>query len=385
MLFACKESKPSRAAVDDSEMKEIVLSNDSIMYIEDWVQDVEVIPLETSDKALVGIVDGVIATDSNIIIYDWQQTHRVFIFNQDGTHRATINRRGRGPQEYMHLGHVAILPDNQTLAIRDNRGKKVLYFSLDGHFLSSAPTGFWFSKMEYIDENRVVCATYGVGKDDPGLQEYENRTDLLYFTDKAFGIIESTLPPRYKNSGMAIEPYIRKFGDKVYVNRPYSDTIYQALPNGLKAEYRVNMEQINGMANMDPDITSDNFILLSEKKAILTEYFTENDKYLLLSFITPPRGIAKTYIYSKQSGKAYVVNNTINKDDVLLLNVVQSIMTSVKDKFVTVIPAYYLLNAGYIDKKAGKLINATMQRPELAHITEESNPVVVIYSFKEGL
>ncbi len=212
MLFACGKSKSSHSTIDISEMKEIVLTNDSTMFVKDWVQDVEVIPLETSDKALVGIVDGVIATDSNIIIYDWRQTHRVFIFNRDGTHRATINRRGRGPQEYMRLGHVAILPDNQTLAIRDNGGQKVLYFSLDGHFISSMPKGFRFSSMEYLDENNVVCATYGGGESDPGLQEYENRTDLLYFTDKEFEIKGSTMPTRYKNSGVMIKPYIREQG-----------------------------------------------------------------------------------------------------------------------------------------------------------------------------
>ncbi len=145
------------------------------------------------------------------------------------------------------------------------------------------------------------------------------------------------------------------------------------------------MKQIGGISNLDADITSEQFDLLTEEKAILTEVFTENDTHLLLSLRMPPRGQAKYYIYSKQSGKAYAVDNAINKDDVLLLNLVSSSMTSVKDRFVTVIPVYYLLNSGYIDKKAGKLINATMQRPELANLTEDSNPVVVIYSFKGGL
>ncbi len=194
VLISCGKSKPTRSTVDASEMKEIVLSNDSIMYIEDWVRDVEVIPLETSDKALVSTVDGVIVTDSNIIVYDTRQAHRVSIFDRNGKHWANINRRGRGPQEYMRLDHVTMLPDNQALAIYDNGGTKVLYFSLDGHFISSVPTGFWFSTMEYLDEKNVLCATYGAGGQDPGLEEYENRTNLLYFTDRKFGIKGSTMP-----------------------------------------------------------------------------------------------------------------------------------------------------------------------------------------------
>jgi hypothetical protein len=179
-------------------------------------------------------------------------------------------------------------------------------------------------------------------------------------------------------------PYLRKFGNKVYVNRPYSDTIYQALPNGLKAMYRVDMEQIGGMANLDADITGEQLKLLLEKKAILTEFFTGNDQYLLLSLRMPPRGTAKTYLYSEQSGKSYVVDHASNVD-VLLWNLMLTPNTSLKERFVTVAPVYYLLHTGWIDKKAGKLINATSQRPELAHITEDSNPVVILYSFKEGL
>ncbi|MDR1755336.1 MAG: 6-bladed beta-propeller, partial [Culturomica sp.] len=227
-------------------MKEIVLTNDSTIYGGDWVQDVEVIPLETSDKALVGMVDGVIATDSNIIIYDWMRSQRVFIFNRDGKHRATINRSGRGPQEYVRFAHVAMLPDNQTLAIHDNGDGKVLFFSLDGRFISSIPMGFGFSRMEYLDENKVVCAKFGSGENDPGLQEYENRTDLLFFTDNKFGIKGSAIPLRYKDNLIISTPVIWKSGEQVYAHRPFSDTIYQALPNSLKAIYRLNIEPIGG-------------------------------------------------------------------------------------------------------------------------------------------
>ncbi|MDR1755341.1 MAG: 6-bladed beta-propeller, partial [Culturomica sp.] len=226
-------------------MKEIVLTNDSTIHGGNWVQDVEVIPLETSDKALVGMVDGVIATDSNIIIYDTRQTNKVFIFSRAGKYQATISRSGRGPQEYIGISHVAMLPGNQILAIHDNWGQKVLYFSLDGRFISSIPAGFWFIKMEYLDENLVVCATYGAGENDPGLQEYENRTDLLFFTDNKFGIKGSAIPLRYKNRIISV-PEIWKSGEQVYAHRPFSDTIYQALPNSLKAIYRLNIEPIGG-------------------------------------------------------------------------------------------------------------------------------------------
>jgi hypothetical protein len=59
--------------------------------------------------------------------------------------------------------------------------------------------------------------------------------------------------------------------------------------------------------------------------------------------------------------------------------------TSLKDRFVAVVSAHSLATVGFIDLKTGIRTNAITQRPELAHITEDSNPVVILYSFKEGL
>ncbi len=385
MLFSCGKSKPSHSTVDASEIKEIVLSNNSTIYIQDWVTNVEVVPLETTDKALVGIIDGVIVTDSNIIIYDTRQTHCIFIFGRNGKHRTTINRRGRGPQEYSDLYHVAMLPDHRTLAIHGQRGK-ILYFSLDGRLISSAPAGFLFSAMEYIDGENVVCAAYGIGESDPGLQGYKNRTDLLYFTDDTFGIKGSTFPPRYNRKEIAITPNIRKFGERVYVHRPYSDTIYQALSNGLKALYRINMEKIDGAANLNSGITREERNLLQEKHPTFYGFFADCNNYLNLDISIPPRQTAQNYVYSKRTGKAYRVERDSDRQDYLLWQLTSfPPQTSAQDRFVTILPAYNIFGIGTFNPKTGVRKNAATQRPELAHLTENSNPVVVLYGFKEGL
>ncbi len=379
-----KEKGPISFFNHTSEMKEIVLSNDSVIYLEDWVQDLEVIPLESLGNVLVGSIDGVIVTDEHIVIYDQRQTHSVFIFDRNGKHRTTINRRGRGPQEYASLGHVTLLPDNKTLVVSDRNGGKVLYFTTDGRFISDTQAKFWFNSMEYVDENSVIFATYGAGEQDPGLQEYENRTDLLYFTDNKFGIKSSTMPPRYRRNQIVITPTIRKFGEQVYVHRPYSDTIYQALSDGLKAAYRVDMEKIDGIANLNPDITFDEFKLLQEKNVVFHGGFTDSDNYLNLSLPTLPHQYLNDYLYSKRTQKGYRVENKGSSDHVIFwfLNLPQ---TSFGDRFVTVVNAYRLMTTGSFNSETGVQKTAAVQRPELASLTENSNPVVIFYSFKEGL
>jgi hypothetical protein len=51
----------------------------------------------------------------------------------------------------------------------------------------------------------------------------------------------------------------------------------------------------------------------------------------------------------------------------------------------TVVEAAFNLDLQFRGHALQCFQNAVTQRPELAHITEDSNPVVILYSFKEGL
>jgi hypothetical protein len=146
----------------------------------------------------------------------------------------------------------------------------------------------------------------------------------------------------------------------------------------------LNIEPIGGESNLDPNITREDFSLLRENKSLFTGNFIENNHYISIGIMT--RGFEERYLYSKSSGKSYLfTNNSGNDEDILLRFLRNWPNTSLKNRFVTVVSAHSLATVGTIDLKTGIRTNAITQRPELAHITEDSNPVVILYSFKEGL
>jgi hypothetical protein len=81
----------------------------------------------------------------------------------------------------------------------------------------------------------------------------------------------------------------------------------------------------------------------------------------------------KNYLYSKRSGKVYFVEQ--RKDG--LFGAFNRPMAGIGDKFAAVKQPHHLIEMG--DETMRK------QYPELANLTEDSNPVVILYSFKEGL
>ena len=77
-------------------------------------------------------------------------------------------------------------PDKKNIAVYDNNTSKVVYYDLNGNFVRNKATGTYFLKMEYIDDNNIVINTYGIGKDDPALADFENTNNMVYLTDGDF-------------------------------------------------------------------------------------------------------------------------------------------------------------------------------------------------------
>ena len=378
-LFSCKESKRSYANNSDvSEMTDIVLSNDNKMYLHEWVQDVEIIPLETSDSVLFGVISGCMVTDEHIIVFDTYQAQSVFIFGRDGKHQMTINKYGRGPQEYLHLTHVAMLPDKKTIAIHDNHGRKILYYSLDGQFIYSDPTPFSFYNMEFVDDNNLVFSIYYSTRAlPPELEKYGMRHELLYFTDNKYEIKSSAMPMRYDMNKFGIfMPTIQKYVNKVYINRPFSDTIYLATQDGLKPIYRINMEKIGGVANFAPDITREEVDLLKMKKSTFSGLCADTNDFLHVCVKTPP-DLMIHYVYSKRSGKVYMIEHDLERTENFIFGPPIVPITATKDKIVLVKYAETLFKDGVKD--------LVKMHPEFASFTENDNPVLVLYSYRKDL
>lgn len=101
----------------------------------DIFSKIEIIPLETSDTCLIGSIDKLILYDSKYYLLDTKQ-NCVSIFSQDGKFIQNIKRVGRGPGEYLYVYDFSINEYDHTLELLDCFGKLVI-FNLDGIYKES--------------------------------------------------------------------------------------------------------------------------------------------------------------------------------------------------------------------------------------------------------
>ena len=101
----------------------------------------KVVPLETNEDALIASIYGFAQSESGILLRN-KGNKSFFIYEEDGSFRAKIAKDGKGPGEYIEsYGQDWIPSENSTkdeIVISDIYGKKLLFFSADGEFISEA-------------------------------------------------------------------------------------------------------------------------------------------------------------------------------------------------------------------------------------------------------
>lgn len=102
-----------------------------------WVENVQIIRLDGSDEALVGM--GPVYVSDNYIMVGRHQSTPCKLFRKDGTYIGNVGSIGQGPGEYTMVydaqidekaGHIYLLPWN---------AKSIYVYSLEGEYLKDIP------------------------------------------------------------------------------------------------------------------------------------------------------------------------------------------------------------------------------------------------------
>ena len=137
MLSACKGSADqnfSGTVIDVPMLKE--QKTDKPLRA-DIIESIDTIRLEGSVlESFIGHVEDIKFSRDRIFV---MSTDVINIFDNDGKFLTTIQRKGRGPGEYISLRYFDILEDQQLIYAVDNQGQQVVIYDFDGKFVRHIP------------------------------------------------------------------------------------------------------------------------------------------------------------------------------------------------------------------------------------------------------
>lgn len=194
-----------------------------------YIDSVEVVPLETTGKALIGLVGKILLLpNGNVLI---KSTASMFMFSPEGKFLFQIGKNGRGPEEYLTIDDVCLSQDARELWILG--GCEIVKYSTE--------TGRFIRKTTL--ELPEICNGFDAIASGPGHSAFlyycpqmdENNFSedfyCLYRYDEQGRILQKFLPRKDYGLNIAL---ITQASDNRYILRPQdSDNICYYLSDSL--------------------------------------------------------------------------------------------------------------------------------------------------------
>ncbi|MDR2040605.1 MAG: 6-bladed beta-propeller [Bacteroidales bacterium] len=160
-MFSCNRKK--NISIDDSGtiISTINMNDLQAIKITQYIDSVNFIKLETNADCLIGNIKSVFFIDNCFFIQD-SKTSSILVFNRHGNFLHKINKKGRGPGEYIELSKFMIDKNKKNLLIYDGPTKKMLYYSFDGKFIkeiSDFSGGDIIRDIINIQDGNFLCYT----------------------------------------------------------------------------------------------------------------------------------------------------------------------------------------------------------------------------------
>lgn len=136
IFFSCKGEK--NEGIKDKTIIPVAetVGTGEILCLSDYAKSIEYIPLETNDSILVGDIEDVIYENGHIILYDFQ-SKLCMIFNENGSYKTRLGRKGHGPGEYSFIRALSTMPESGNVFLSTNEG--YLEYDLNGRLKRTMP------------------------------------------------------------------------------------------------------------------------------------------------------------------------------------------------------------------------------------------------------
>lgn len=379
LVYGCKsDTKQSDLFAVDVEGKYPVKE----VHFQD-IAEVKYIALETSDEVLCTGIGRVKYIDKDYIVFVNDGTDgNIFIFDGSGKIISRINKKGQGPEEYLHTNGVVFDKEKQEVYVSD-LADRIFVYDISGKFKRKLSLSF----KETDNVNVGYNAIYNFDKDH-----------LLYYGD-----IFSEEHDSYAYSFSKLFLVSKQNGEimkevSIYGDLPFLDIMDTDVENFLMSmsvvlkqdnHIHINFAQKDTLYRVAPDFTLEPFIKLVpsvQKKDITLIFNAETANY---RFMTLAKNVSefsiRTLCLDKQFGtiSELLCYNRDDKDKTPI-----KFVTAKNDVQIDFIrPAddnqYYLLLQPFDLKEANKNGKLQGELQDIAtKIGEDDNPVLMTVKFK---
>lgn len=372
-MMACGNSQEAGSSRSHSiETIKIDLDEVPEVKMSSFFEELEYVPLETNDQALIGDPDKVIIYDDNIYLLEKYNTRRLSAFGLDGSLKFRINE-GRGPGQLLEPSDFIVNQDTKIIEVHDNRKREMQYYDSLGNFIKSKRTGILPSSIHKANNNYYFYTA--------NVPEGDFRHSLI-ITDEDFNVLENHFPIPENMEFISIGGYrnFHQYDNSLFLSFVLNDTIYEVSPaHGVQPAYLTDFgkykvpEEVFQMKG-----TIDEFSDRIEEAGSVFSMIDcfQNDDWIYFHFYSNKTLSPFDAFYSKNFKKVYY-NKRIEND--IDNGIFGRPIHITNDHLYVLIEPYKLIqkirNGSAVE--SGSNLSKLLQE-----VDENSNPVLMICKFK---
>lgn len=337
-----------------------------------FVDDLEIVQLETNDNCLISEILKVQYMDDYIYVSD-QVAQCVFQFSQSGNFVKRIGSRGEGPIDYSSIGDFVV--NDQYLYIKDLYGNKILRYGLNDNSVETLPLGD-IGVDEMIDfGSSIYCIS--------NYRNYEKGCFNLYKLDLATRQMISLLPSDKKiaeaHSAWGLNRYASKNKDTALLIYPLNDTIYTVTKDSVYPQMIVSFSERSLPENMRYQNVMET-VNAASKWILGMDCIKESKSYIFFEY--GDNGIQKSAMIDKKTFSCETTDRFVlgNWGDLYV-----STFEIHNDIFYTMQPAYFFRRS-WQEIYSKRSFKNKKDRDKLQKISEtiqeEDNPIILKLKFK---
>lgn len=352
-MIACDSVK------DNNGNGAVVINLDEIEKGKIELDEVEYIPLETTDFSLLGRIDKVLYQKDKFYVLD-KKTGGVYVFDRKGKFLSSVCKQGEGPDEYIEMTDMDV-DEEGNIYIADNAKMNIIkYSSPDWSFDKKYHIGEHFHEFCKQGESTFI------------IKDIFEATGLK-FKLSSYDVHNQSLNPILKKSLTEVDELkilkcakfnLYRSGKDVYYYERFTPNIYRVLKNGeIDNIYTISSEKYISEGDLKP-MEMNPMVFLQERNHIkdIVSLYATDDYFVCLLFLAP----SATFLFIPWNNPTEA--RTVNLMEYSSFTGTSGIEGVVEDKLL------FIFNQ--LDEQV------KMKDEKLQNIDEDSNPVLMLCRLK---
>lgn len=375
VLSACKSNG---GGVVDNGAETILYdeNNAETLQLKDVVELTKVIRLEDSGpNSMVGHIDELLCVNGVFVVVDKYGTRRIQTFDSNGKFISKISALGNGPHEYISVRDVCITPQG-NIGIVDTQKRRILEFTVDGRYVSAIPLSCMPAYVEFLNNDTLVLnVSCNTNNEDDRINESEiiisdrNKNSIGYFG-------EDMLYKTNRSDYAMIMQQVYKYGGSVYCTLLEDNVIYQIDGARMKPKYTLKMAPDDLIPMWDEKAHNrDDFMTWFNKQPHFYS-FMEFEDFTLLRY-SREKNLIPLLLYDHKKKQVFELEVS---DDEPLLSYYFS-LNAVMDDGHSIVTWNSASKVKYREEHGPEIDNGLLKEA-CKGLTEESNPLLFVFTFK---